>query len=90
MQQDVIDRITDQLLSQDIDEHTLQSLRKAYHDIHFTFCMDDDIYNGKPVKETEKFNVYLVNSSSTCLSLTNDVDRATGLVIAEVIPDTDD
>lgn len=90
MQQNTIDQIADQLMTQDINDQTIQALRNAYSEIHFTYCMDDDIHSGSPVKETEKFNMYLVNSSETCLSLTSNMESATGLVIAEIIADDDE
>ena len=72
-----------------IDEAVLMSLRAAYPDIHFTYCLDDDIVTGKPVLSEEKFNVYLVDGREHCLCLTNDYDVATGIVIAEIIEDED-
>jgi hypothetical protein len=66
----------------------LASLRQAHPGAHFTLCMDDDIVvNARPVAERPGFNVYLVNSSDHCLVLTNDLDAASGVVLAEIIPD---
>ena len=66
----------------------LASLRQAHPGAHFTLCMDDDIVvNARPVAERPGFNVYLVNSSEHCLVLTNDLDAASGVVLAEIIPD---
>ena len=70
-----------------IDEGVVAALRKEYTDIHFTYCLDDDITSGKPVIENESFNVYLIDGREHCLCLTNDYDVATGVVIAEVVPD---
>ena len=70
-----------------IDEDIVTSLRAAYPDIHFTYCLDDDITVGKPVIEENKFNIYLIDGREHCLCLTNDYDTATGIVIAEVIED---
>ena len=72
-----------------LDEGVVTSLRAAYPDIHFTYCLDDDITSGKPVIEDEKFNIYLIDGREHCLCLTNDYDTATGIVIAEVIEDDD-
>jgi hypothetical protein len=50
--------------------------------------MDDDIMvNAKPVVERPRFNIYLVNSSDHCSVLSNDPEAASGIVLAEVIPD---
>ena len=70
-----------------LDYDVVAGLRQSYPGIHFTYCMDDDITNGKPVVESEAFNIYLVDGREHCLCLTNDFDVATGIVLAEVIAD---
>lgn len=72
-----------------LSEMTMQELRKQFVGVHFTYCMDDDIHTGKPVYSSEAFNLYLVNSSQHCLCLTNDYAHATGIVVAEVVPEED-
>jgi len=72
-----------------LDHDTLAKLRESFPDIHFTYCMDDDISNAKPVISDKDFNVYLVDGREHCLCLTNDYDIATGVVLAEVIEDDD-
>lgn len=57
-------------------------LRDRYPDLHFTFCMDDDVVAAEPVSQHSAFNLYLVDSSSHCLALTQDMQTATGLVVA--------
>ena len=80
--------ICDQVKQHDyMDESVVTSLRAAYPDIHFTYCLDDDITSGKPVIENDKFNVYLIDGREHCLCLTNDYEVATGVVIAELIED---
>ena len=83
------DAITQQVLSEGVSEETLMALRASHPDIHFTYCMDDDINTGKPVVQQEGFNIYLVDGREHCLCLTNDYDTATGVVLAEVIEDED-
>ncbi|MEW8659731.1 MAG: DUF6129 family protein [Candidatus Thiodiazotropha endolucinida] len=61
-----------------------QQLRKRYGDIHFTYCMDDDVIGARPVYEHAGFNLYLVDSSNHCLSFTQDMAVASGLVVAEI------
>ena len=81
-----VSSISDQVKQHDyMDESVVTSLRAAYPDIHFTYCLDDDITSGKPVIENEKFKVYLIDGREHCLCLTNDYEVATGIVIAEVI-----
>ena len=83
------DAIANHVLSEGLSEETLAVLRQSHPDIHFTYCMDDDINVGKPVLEKEGFNIYLVDGREHCLCLTNDFDVATGVVLAEVIDDED-
>lgn len=70
--------------SQPIASDVDQQLRKRYGDIHFTYCMDDDVIGARPVYEDAGFNLYLVDSSNHCLSFTQDMEVASGLVVAEI------
>ena len=72
-----------------LESGSVERLRGEFPDIHFTYCMDDDVYAGLPVVEQERFNLYLVDSRSHCLSLTQDREIATGIVVAEVEPEDD-
>ena len=65
----------------------LSVLRQQYPNIHFTYCMDDDLPNNKPVIEHTDFNLYLIDGREHCLCLTNNYEVATGIVVAEIIPD---
>ncbi len=66
-----------------IDEALKETLKSKYPGIRFTLCSEDDIFTGKPVIESQGFDIYLVGSSEHCLTLTNDYDIAAGVVIAE-------
>jgi len=70
-----------------VDETTVSALRQQYQPIHFTYCMDDDLPNNTPIIEHKGFNLYLIDGREHCLCLTNDYDTATGIVIAETVPD---
>lgn len=70
-----------------VDEAMVSTLRQQYQPIHFTYCMDDDLPNNKPVIENKAFNLYLVDGREHCLCLTNDYEVATGIVVAEIIAD---
>lgn len=86
--QDLLDAVIHQAEQGTLGEPLLASLRQTHPGAHFTLCMDDDIVvNAKPIAARPGFNVYLVNSSDHCLVLTNDLDAASGVVLAEVIPD---
>lgn len=88
--QQVLSEICDQVRGQEIGETLLQGLRKAYPEIHFSWCFDDDIgATAKAYSEDEGFNLYLVNSSDHCSKLSNDPDGASGVVLAEVLDDDD-
>lgn len=70
-----------------VDEALREELKTAFPKIRFTLCSEDDIHAGKPVLESNGFDIYLVGSSDHCLTLTNDFALATGVVIAEVYDD---
>lgn len=70
--------------SKPVDETLREELKQAFPGIRFTLCTEDDINAGKPVLESDRFEIYLVGSSDSCLTLTNDYALATGVVIAEI------
>lgn len=68
-----------------MDESMVSQLRSEFTDLHFTYCMDDDIGSEEPLLERKGFNLYLVDGEGHCLKLTTDLAKANGVVIAEVI-----
>jgi hypothetical protein len=82
--QEIAELIAAQALNEDV---ILPLLRKQYETMHFSYCMDDDIGRRKAVLETENFNLYLIDGREHCLCLTNDYSIATGIVVAEIIPE---
>jgi hypothetical protein len=82
-----INAITAKLETLGLSDDTVSTLRQQYQPIHFTYCMDDDLPNNTPVIERQGFNLYLIDGREHCLCLTNDYDNATGIVVAEIIPD---
>jgi hypothetical protein len=72
-----------------LSENTLSTLRGSFPDVYFTYCMDDDIHDGKPVIRRPMFNIYLVGGGEHCISLTSNYSQAKGIVIAEIIEDGD-
>ncbi|NOS89626.1 MAG: hypothetical protein HOP34_13995 [Methylococcaceae bacterium] len=70
-----------------LDDATVSTLRQQFQGIHFTYCMDDDLPNNTPVLAEASFNLYLVDGREHCLCLTQDLDVATGIVVAEIIPE---
>lgn len=68
-----------------LDEAGLARLRAAWPGLHLTLCGDDDVpARLPPVLERPGFNLYLVNGSEHCLTLTNDPEVAIGVVLAWV------
>ena len=68
-------------------DDALQSLRKQFPEIHFTYCMDDDVCGPTAAFESEKFNLYYIDGRDHCLAFTNQAEIATGIVVAEVSDD---
>jgi hypothetical protein len=69
----------------ELNEQSIASLKKIWPDLRFTFCNDDDMpARLSPVLKREGFNLYLVNGSEHCLSLTDDPLHAIGVVVASV------
>lgn len=62
----------------------MSELRAQFPRLHFTECSADDINpRFKPVQESSEFEFYLISGSTGhCLELTNDLESATGIVIA--------
>ncbi len=81
-----LEQISQQVAAQAVlSDDTVMQLRQAFPNIHFTYCMDDDIASAvKPVYEDSRFNLYLIDSREHCLRLTDDNEIATGVVVAEV------
>ena len=66
-----------------LDDTTLDLLRGRWPGLHFALCGDDDVpARLSPVLARPGFNVYLVNGSEHCLTLTNDPELAIGVVLA--------
>ena len=65
----------------------VEQLRRSFPEIHFTYCLDDDVIAAAPVYENTAFNLYLIDSSNHCLCFTQDMTVATGVVLAELTDD---
>ncbi len=79
-----LDGVGDFISSHPLGEPLVMELRQRYPEIHFTYCMDDDVIAATPLREAERFNLYLIDSRNHCLSFTQDLDVATGVVVAEI------
>lgn len=79
-----LEAVGDWLADNKSDANLEQGMRAAFPDIHFTFCLDDDVISDQPASVGSGYKLYLVDSSSHCLSLTTDSTVASGLVVAEL------
>jgi hypothetical protein len=72
----------------ELNADTLDFLKKDWPDLRFTVCNDDDMpARMPPALRRESFNLYLVNGSEHCLSLTDSPLHAIGVVLAQVDED---
>ncbi len=71
--------------SKGLSEMLIADLKSQFQDFHFTYCMDDDMGAYEPSVEANGFNIYFVDSSNHCATLTRSPDNASGMVLAEVI-----
>jgi hypothetical protein len=83
----IIETVAVEVARLGLSEQTLSRLRARHPEIHFTYCMDDDVGAETPFAERHGFNLYLVDGREHCLKFTGDLAAATGLVLAEVIDD---
>lgn len=84
---ETLENITSRVKELGPGEPSLQTLRAEFSDVHFTYCMDDDVFGPSPAVEVEGFNLYFIDGRDHCLAFTSSADIATGIVVAEVIED---
>ncbi|TVZ38789.1 hypothetical protein P886_3171 [Alteromonadaceae bacterium 2753L.S.0a.02] len=82
-----LSQVADYVKENGLSEAVISALREKFPGKHFTWCMEDDIPAGTPVHEEEAFAIYVVNSKDHCSVLTNDLENASGFVLAEIIPE---
>lgn len=78
----MLDAVETKVIAAGAEETTVALLRTAWPGVHFTYCMDDDIGALEPFREAKGFNIYLVTGREHCISFTNSMEAATGVVIA--------
>lgn len=84
---ETVSAIAQEVETTGLSEQSLSSLRAHHPELHFTYCMDDDIGVVEPYLQAQGFNVYLVDGREHCLKFTGSLEAATGLVLAEVLDD---
>ena len=64
-------------------------LRRRFPELHFSECSADDVSpRAKPVFNLDAYDLYLISGATGhCLSLTNDFDTATGILVAAKVDD---
>jgi len=87
MKLEQVQAVADMALRDGLNETTVGKLRAQFNGVHFTYCMDDDVSGVEPILRNPGMNVYLVDGRDHCLKLTERLDIATGLVLAEVLED---
>ncbi len=64
-------------------EWTQDNCRRIWDQGSLTVCNENDISGlAKPVMEGDGFDLYLIDASQHCACLTNDFERACGVVVA--------
>lgn len=72
----------DMLLDGEAPTDWLACLRRDLPGRAITVCDAADLTEGRPYREYPGFELYLVDGSGHCWSLTPDPDAATGLLVA--------
>ena len=65
----------------DADGEAPARIRQRFPRLSITRCDPSDMGAEKPFREYERFDLYLVDGSSHCWRLTENMDEATGLVV---------
>lgn len=65
------------------DKAGRSTVQQQFPDIKLTYCLLDEMGPKEPFREYDGFSLFLVGNSDHCLSLTNILDEATGVVLAE-------
>lgn len=86
----LIDDVAAEVTERGATEQTVMALRAKWPEVHFTYCMDDDVIGNEPVRCVGTFNLYLVDAHQHCLTITDNKGMATGLAIAEKLEGEDD
>ncbi len=79
-----LNEIANWLSQQPLNQDITQTLRQRYPQLHFSYCMDDDVGEVEPIYHHPSFNLYLVDSSEHCLTFTQSLPTASGLLVAEI------
>ncbi len=67
--------------SPDADANAVAAIRHQFPRLSITRCDPSDLGAETPFREYERFDLHLVDGSSHCWRLTENLDEATGLVV---------
>lgn len=62
-------------------EPVVAELRRKFPDVTFVRCPQEDM-EGSPYLSGEGYQLYLINRSAVCISVTDSLEQADGVVIA--------
>lgn len=66
-----------------IGDPLVPGLRNLFPDITFVRCSAGDM-DATPYRSNEKYQLYLMDRSETCIRLTDRLECADGVIVAEV------
>ena len=61
----------------------MPGLRDMFPNITFVRCSAQEM-DGTPFRSSEKYQLYLMDRSETCIKLTDRLESADGVIVAEV------
>ena len=85
IESDLLNKVVSLVKSKGLSEALVTEFRHEFPGVHFTWCIDDDMGSARPTLEEAGFNLYLVDSTDHCARLTNDPERASGIILAELV-----
>lgn len=62
----------------------MPGLRSMFPDISFVRCDASDMTEGSPYRSGEHYRLYLIDRSDICIKLTDQLEVADGVIIAEL------
>lgn len=78
-----IDAIAVQLAQRTSQRADIAEVRARYPGVSFTCCDASDMRHETPYRTHAGFDLYLVDGGGHCWQLTNDPQRATGLLVVQ-------
>lgn len=82
-----LDGICEAVTRYGFSEAGIRELRMLFTDVHLVFCLDDEMGAAQPYRSYACFCLYLIHNGGHCMRLTEDLDSACGVLIAEVEPE---